>query len=210
MAKLIRRTVKESKGEHPTRALLVDLAVGQLENRLPEEITIDSIVAASGLTKGAIYHHFSDFGELIEAALVVRFTRFVDESIVSLTEMASSARSREEILAGMAAVTAATQRPDRKPIRFARAHVLTLASRNPRLAETLDAEQLRLTDALANLIASAQQRGWFSADFDPRAAAVMIQAYTLGRIVDDITTRPVDPAEWERLITRLIERVFAT
>jgi AcrR family transcriptional regulator len=209
MAQLIRTKAKEPKGEHPTRVMLIDLAVAQLEDRLPEEVTVDAIVTASGLTKGAVYHHFSDFSELIEIALVVRFARYVDASIAALSAVATSAGSREEVLAGMAVVTAETQRQDRKSIRFARAHVLTLASANQRLAEALDVEQLRLTDALTDLIAGAQQRGWFNGDFDPRAAAVLIQAYTLGRIVDDITTRPVDPVAWERLILRLIERVFA-
>lgn len=210
MARLIRTSAKEPQGEHPTRTMFIDVAVAQLEDRLPEEVTIESILENAGLTKGAIYHHFADFAELIETALVVRFARFVDESIASLTAMAFSAQSRDEVLAGMAAITAATQRPDRKDIRFARAHVLTLASGNPRLAEKLAAEQLRLTDALTDLIADAQQRGWFSADFDARAGAVLIQAYTLGRIVDDITTEPVDPKAWERLIARIIERVFAS
>lgn len=209
MAQLIRTKARESKGDHPTRALLIDLAVVELENHLPEEITVDAIVSASGLTKGAIYHHFTDFAELIEAALVLRFTRYVDESIASLTTVATSAQSRDEVLAAMAAITTDTQDPRRKSIRFARAHVLTLASSNPRLGAALSAEQLRLTDALTALIADAQAKGWFSSDFDARAGAVLIQAYTLGRIVDDITTQPVDPREWEKIIVRLIERVFA-
>lgn len=209
MAQLIRGKSKEPKGEHPTRTLLISLAVAELESRLPEEVTIDAIVSASGLTKGAIYHHFGDFSELVEAALVVRFARYVDESIATLTEVATSASSRQEMLASMAAITAVTQAPDRKAIRFARAHVLTLASGNPRLGAALAAEQLRLTDALTDLVAGAQDKGWFNSEFDARAAAVLIQAYTLGRIVDDITTRPVDPDSWDRLIVRLIERVFA-
>lgn len=209
MAQLIRGKTKEPTGEHPTRALLVDLAVAALENQLPEEVTVDAIATASGLTKGAIYHHFTDFAELIETALVVRFARYVDESIATLTEVATSARSRTDVLAGMAAITAATQDPSRRATRFARAHVLTLASGTPRLGAALAVEQLRLTDALAGLIADAQEKGWFNRDFDARAAAVLIQAYTLGRIVDDISTEPVDPDSWQRLIMRVIERVFA-
>lgn len=210
MARLIRSQARAPQGEHPTRTMFIDVAVAQLEDRLPEEVTIDSILNEAGLTKGALYHHFSDFAELVEIALVVRFALFVDESIASLTAMATSAQSRDEVLAGMAVITAETQRPDRKHIRFARAHVLTLASGNPRLAEKLAAEQLRLTNALTVLIADAQQRSWFSKDFDPQAGAVLIQAYTLGRIVDDITTAPVDPKAWEQLIARLIKRVFAS
>lgn len=208
MAYLVRPKATSPKGEHPTRAMFVELAVAELEDHLPEEVTIGPILAASGLTKGAFYHHFTDLADLVEAALVVRFTRYVDESIAALTAVAESVNSREEVLAAMAAITAQTQDPGRKSIRFARAHVLSLASRNQRLADALAAEQLRMTEALADLISTAQERGWFNKDVDPKAGAVLIQAYTLGRIVDDITTQPVDPAAWEQLIGRIIHLVF--
>jgi len=37
---------------------------------------------------------------------------------------------------------------------------------------------------------------------------VLIQAYTLGRIVDDIVEEPVDPAAWNELIMQVITRVL--
>jgi hypothetical protein len=38
---------------------------------------------------------------------------------------------------------------------------------------------------------------------------VLIQAYTLGRIVDDIVDEPVDPAAWNDLIMKVISQVLA-
>jgi hypothetical protein len=36
------------------------------------------------------------------------------------------------------------------------------------------------------------------------ATAVFIQAYTLGRVVDDISTEKVDPQKWNDLIGKII------
>jgi hypothetical protein len=37
---------------------------------------------------------------------------------------------------------------------------------------------------------------------------VFIQAYTLGRIVDDITTTQMNDADWEKLIGRIAREVL--
>ena len=200
---------KRPKPPHPTREMLVAICVDMLDDRQPEELLANEVLEAAGVTKGALYHHFADFAELVEVALVVRFARYVDDSIAAFEALTSACQSRDDLLGALALVTAEIQSPARREVRLARAHVLAIAGANPRLASTLAAEQGRLTTALAELIATAQQRGWFNSDFDPRAAAVLIQAYTLGRIVDDVADVPVDPAAWERLINRVIERVLA-
>jgi hypothetical protein len=44
--------------------------------------------------------------------------------------------------------------------------------------------------------------------FEARTGAVFIQAYTLGRIVDDITTTHMNDADWEKLIGRIAREVL--
>jgi AcrR family transcriptional regulator len=200
---------KPTKPPHPTKEMLIEVCVGLLESRQPEELLISEVLEAAGVTKGSLYHHFADFSELIENALVVRFARYVDDSVAALGNLAVVCATREDFLGALAVVTAETQNPERRDVRLARAHVLTIAGGNPRLADTLAAEQQRLTLALTELITLAQTRGWFNPDFDPKAAAVLIQAYTLGRIVDDVSNDPVDPAAWEHLINRVIKNVLA-
>jgi len=72
----------------------------------------------------------------------------------------------------------------------------------------LSIEQARLTKNYADLIEECQNKGWLSNDFSPQAAAVLIQAYTIGKIVDDVTTEPTDPAAWESLIMKIITKVL--
>ena len=200
---------KVVKPPHPTREMLVGICVEMLADRKPEDLVLSEVLEVAGVTKGALYHHFTDFSELVEAALLVRFSRFVDENVAVLARLAENCQSRDELLRALAVMTSETQDPARRNVRLGRARVLAIAGANPRLAESLAVEQTRLTSALADLMAVAQSRGWFNSDFDPKAAAILVQAYTLGRIVDDVSADPVDPAAWERIINRVIERVLA-
>ncbi len=92
--------------------------------------------------------------------------------------------------------------------RTGRARLLAYAEGRPRLMEKMACEQARLTRCYTRLFATAQDNGWFNRDFDPQAAAVFIQAYTIGKIVDDVTTEPMDPAAWNVLIMKIVDRVF--
>ena len=49
---------------HPTKSLLISTTVKLLGTRLPGEIAVDEILDASGISKGSLYHHFEDLGEL--------------------------------------------------------------------------------------------------------------------------------------------------
>jgi AcrR family transcriptional regulator len=207
MARARRRKVE--RPVHPTRLLLLDTTVGLLDQVPPEELTSDQVLAESGVSRGSLYHHFEDFPELIAAAQVVRFSRFVDRSIAALTDALERATDVGSFLVGLRQVTEATQAPERSDLRLERAGVIASAGSDERMRRMLGVEQARLTDALTELIHEAQERGLYRKDFDARACAVLIQAYTLGRIVDDIVDDPVDPDAWNDLIMKVISQVLA-
>ena len=87
--------------------------------------------------------------------------------------------------------------------------MLARSERNERFRKSLGDIQQQLTDSLTQAIKNAQDKGFVTTDFQPRTLAVFIQAYTLGKIVDDITTNPMDDQDWDRFITRIASRVFA-
>jgi len=203
------RRRKPAKAAHPTRELLLSTTVGLLEEFAPEELTSEQVLVVSGVSRGSLYHHFEDFPDLIAAAQVARFARFVDQSIEVLSSVLTQATDRASLLEGLRKVTEATQSPDRAPLRLERAGALAAAGSDERMRRMLAEEQARLTDALTDLVQQAQARGLYRQDFDARACAVLIQAYTLGRLVDDIVEEQVDPAAWNDLIMQVIIRVFA-
>ena len=194
---------------HPTRERLVMTVVTFLDDRDASRITVDEVLSESGISKGSLYHHFEDFSDLIEAALIRRFARTVDWSIASLTTAIVESRSREDLLKALRRVTEETQQADLRPVRAERLRAIGLATTSERFRAALDTEQQRLTSALADLWREAQDRGFFATEIDPYAAAVFIQAYTLGQAVNDVTETKMDVDAWVDMIDRITRLAFA-
>ncbi len=189
---------------HPTKARLIETAAALLETQFPESIQVDEILDKSGISKGSLYHHFEDLGELLEAAQVSRYAEWVDRSITLITPVLSNAKNRDDIIKGLKLATAYTQSSEYKTYRFARARALAKSETSPRFQNALGLEQERLTTALEDLVQEAKNKGLFKADLDARVAAVFIQSYTLGKIVDDIVPNPMVQENWDNFIVDML------
>ncbi len=196
------------RSQHPTRERLIAVTVDMLDDCGPGDISVDEVLGVSGISKGSLYHHFTDLADLVDEALAYRFAHYVDLTVASIVPIVTNSKTRDEMFAGIARVTVATQSPDSRPNRLERVQTVGRAARNPHLRQLLNFEQQRLNGALADLIHEGQNKSWISSDFDALAAAVLIQAYTLGRSLDDITEPHLDPEKWIQLINRLVEKTF--
>ncbi len=193
---------------HPTKEKLRNTALTLMKTMSVEAVTADQVLQHSGVSKGSLYHHYTDFPSLIEDCLAYEFSQSVDLTIDALTRILANSTSKEMVFAGLEKITQATQAPERRDFRLRRARILSHTENNARFTQVLAQQQQRLTAALTDLFRQCQLKGWMNTDFDPHAGAVLIQAYTLGKVVDDVTAEPMDPAQWNALITRLVERVF--
>lgn len=193
---------------HPTKQTLIDTVLGLLEKKSIEEIYSEEVLEISNISKGSLYHHFEDFSELLEFAMVARFAKWVDYSITTMNQILNAATSRDEMVAGLKQVTQHTQSAALQPQRFERVTTISHAVNNPRMRINLGIEQERLTEALSDLFREANERGWANKNLDPRTVGVLVQAYTLGKIVDDFTPQQMDPKAWEHLINEILEKVF--
>lgn len=193
---------------HPTKALLLETAVALIDERGPQGFTVDELLDTSGISKGSMYHHFEDFNDVIESAEVFRFARFVDEDIRAIVAVMRTVTSREEMFDRFRRITEVASSPMRASSRADRAMIIGLASRSPRLARALAAEQDRLTDALADIAREFQERGFLASHTDPRVIAVFVQAYSFGRAIDDIAATKVSPEGWNEMISRIVETIL--
>lgn len=196
------------KGLHPTKQALIDAVVKMMDSQNPSEINSDDVLERSGVSKGSLYHHFEDFSELIEYALVARFASFVDQSIYMLSQVSIHSKTKSEFVAGIREVTRVTQAPARSNLREERVTAISKAMLNPRMKEKLGQEQERLTQALADLFRESIERGWGNPAFDPRAIAVLVQAYTIGQIVDDFSPAHMKEEDWYTLIDAIASHIF--
>ncbi len=193
---------------HPTKQALISTVVTLLDSKGPEEINSDEVLEISGISKGSLYHHFQDFSELIEKALIFRFASFVDSSVEMLKKVITTSKSREELLTSLKHVTRVTQSPEMKSNRIERISAISSAMRTERMADALGVEQERLTQALADLYRESQERGWGDPKIDPRVVGVMVQSYTIGKVVDDFTPEHMDGEKWSAVIDEVLETVF--
>lgn len=197
-----------AKSSHPTRDRLIETMAELLDGSDPEHITADQVLTASGVSKGSLYHHFEDFEDLLEAALISRFSVNVDATIDGLAKILATVKSREELVSALREANAHDQAQSRAKFRLERARAAGLTYSSPRFHDALGIEQQRLTDAFTDLFIEAQNKGWMSADINPRAAAVFVQAYTVGRVVDDIAPEKVDPQAWVDLLMTVIDKAI--
>ena len=190
------------------RQAMLDAAERLLQQHTPSTITTTMILAEADVARGTLYHHFDSAGHLLESAMISIFSRHVTANILMLESVINESRNHDEFLAGLKHVTHISQSADRRPSRFARARLIVAAENNPRLARLLAKEQNRLTKAITKIFESAKNNGWIRADIPTAAAAVFIQAYTLGKIVDDLVATPVDSSDWDSLIGFFVERTL--
>ena len=156
-----------------------------------------------------MYHHFEDYAHLVEEVQVARFAAGMDQTLVAISRIGRDSRNKQEAVASFHALTAEMSAPNRSGLRLERARLLGASLANPRLKKRLAQEQVRLTDALTELVLLFQAKGWACPDLDPRAVAVLMQAYTLGKVVDDIVDQPMSETGWNQLINRVVDQVFA-
>lgn len=195
---------------HPTKRLLVETVMEILETKKPSDILADEVLEKSGVSKGSMYHHFEDLQELVESAQLSRYSKWIDASIEFMTTYVLGADSKENFVKSLRKLTELTQSMDRKGARAERARALAACFDNPRMAKAMGEETQRHTDALADIIHEVQNRGYVRSSEDPKAIAVFIMSYTLGKMVNDYNPTGVNDDVWVDLISSMAVRTFVT
>lgn len=195
---------------HPTRERLIDTAVEVIGEVGLDHFDINEVLRRAEVTSGALYHHFRDIPELLEQAMARRFPIGVHESIAMMRDAIDQATTIADFHANMQRTISASQDVANRARRAERAHYLALAFSNPSLRDLIAAEQREITAGMTDVMLELQRRGWLRPGLDPKAAAVFVQTYTLGRIIDDISDDPMDPAAWNQIIDTVMVKALSS
>jgi AcrR family transcriptional regulator len=192
---------------HPTATLLLETAVALLDTTAIDGVTIAKVLETSGVSYGSLYHHYSDISDLIEQAVVFRYTRgllnslAVVRSLLDSHDSADFRRRAEELIEQSIS-------PERRPNRLERVEIIGALHGRPRLVALLAQAQQDITNEQAEIYREFQRRGWIRSDADPVALSAFVQAMTVGRIVDDIALHPVDADRWYDVAIRAFRAVL--
>ena len=191
-----------------TRQNLIQATSELMDLHAIEDISASMILERAGASKSSMYHFFDDFGDLLDETYVVRFGENVRVSIVVIEKIIARSTTKEEFFVALDRLTASTQDRGLASLRFSRARELARSERNEKFQKSLGKLQQQLTDSLTSAFQTAQDKGFLNKDIEARTGAVFIQAYTLGRIVDDITENQMNDADWQKLIGRIAREVL--
>jgi AcrR family transcriptional regulator len=194
--------------QNETQLNLIQATSDLMDLHAIEDISAAMVLERSGASKSSMYHFFEDFSDLLEETYVVRFGENVKESITVIEKIIARSTTKEEFFVALDRLTASTQARENASLRFRRARKLARSERHEKFRKSLGELQQQLTDSLTLAFEQAQEKGFLNKDFEARTGAVFIQAYTLGRIVDDITTTQMNDADWEKLIGRIAREVL--
>ena len=196
------------QAEHPTKATLVECARRLITRVGVDALTVEMVLAESGVSKGSLYHHFKDFDALIETVQLRCFSEFVDEDISFLEAALGSATSRDELRTNLEAIVPLGHDPERAPHRIDRARILGSSGHRVDFTQALSREQERLRRRGEQLIAEAQAKGWVNRSLAPRALASFILGFTFGRVLDDVCEEHVSAGDWNDVVRQFMDRVL--
>ena len=189
---------------HKTKKALIDTVLKLMDGVPSTPVTMLDVLSSSGFTSGALYYHFDDFPDLIEHALVEIYSSYTTSGIAGLAEIISASSSVSEAKVAIANLIEARHGPSQAKLRAAVAWIAAQATFQPTLQAKLGPAQREMTEKISSTISAGQSKGLVKSDHDPFSLAVFIQAYALGRIVDDLAGSQMDVKKWNHLIKEMV------
>lgn len=168
---------RQERGER-TRGRILEAAAGAFAEGGYAATSLNAIVAASGLTKGAFYHHFDSKEELALAAFRYKQEQLVARSAAAITDAHDAPAALRALLCERAA--ALREDPASRAVLRLGAEFRALASPDP---EFVGFQELAI-EMFAELLRRGQDEGTIRRGLDPRATAELLFGAIVG--MDDV------------------------
>ena len=182
-----RRAVQQRAVE--TIDAVVDETIRVIETEGETAVRIASISAVTGVSYGAIYHHFHDRDGLIRAA---QFARLRNQPRLYTTPLAESFDQIQQgtddvagLIESIRNIARAIVNPERQKVRLVRVNVLAAAQTRPELHEAVVDLERRIMTEVRELVERAQQMGIVASDLDPLAVATYLEAVAFGVVLQE-------------------------
>jgi AcrR family transcriptional regulator len=185
---------------------LLEVVKGMIAEYGADGFTVEMVLAESGISRGSLYHHFEDFPDLVEEALLEINRTNVVTSIELVRREFERVSTKAEFLDAVGRVTRALHSPERFKARIDRVRMLAVCGDDERFRKRFGDDQTELVMSFTEVITDMQTRGIVRSDFDPKTLATFMNAYTLGIILNDVSSDPVSFEDWNVLVADVIER----
>lgn len=160
---------------------------------------VREVAEAAGASEPSVYHYFGSRAGLVEAAQVVRYGNALTVGLEHFAAAAEQCTTGDDFRRAIESSLLWSFGSDRAGHRSERLSVLGSALQRPALLEQIVLTQREITEVLASVLRSAQQRGWTRPDLEPTAAATWVIGGIMGRNLVEMDPDHFDGEEWDRV-----------
>lgn len=189
---------------------LIDATVAVLTKEGEAAVTIDRIMHETGLSRGAVYHHFDDRDSLVRAAQFDRLTQQPLGDIEALRAAIRAAQTPADFVVVVQLLAAAICDPARHAVRAVRAGAMAASAEHPDLSEALHGLETSIADSLAEVIREGQGRGFVTRSLDAAAIGALIESVAFGLLIVDFMDHAPDPEALAAAVTQAFLSFLAT
>ena len=176
--------------------------VKRLEDGGEAAVNIKDLSAETGISYGAIYHHFKDRDGLIRAAQFERLRQQPGGDLVALGAALDTQSDLVDFVLAIRAIAMSIADPQRAKVRLVRSSVISSSLNNPELRAALTELESGVMVELAALVTRAQELGIADPTLDPKAVAVFIEALSYGIVLMEFMKDPPSPDAVAELLFR--------
>lgn len=187
---------------------VVGFARAELTEHGPVGFNLDRVIAASGVSRGSIYHHFGSRAGVItavEAADLLRVYRTGNEVTRGVIEQATSGT---EIVDWLRTALEFGGAEDGRRTRSRRIATLAAAEQIPALREVIGEYQADGVAYYTETLGIARERGLIDPVVPLAGIANLIQSVLLGRALVDLLDDPEQDATWAETAVAAISAVL--
>lgn len=177
---LAERQAESGKALADTRTRILAAAAGIFAEYGYAGATLEQVAAAAGLTKGAVYWHFSGKSDLFLALCDLDLTQ-QEKLLPEQVQKVFTATDPVQALAALlqTQLECCGQGAGRPMLFFE----FVTSSREPAVREKLRATYARLFDVIGSVLKELQAGGYIKSDLDPHMLAITFQALINGSLL---------------------------
>lgn len=208
-----KRTAPKTKGVEPeksrrgtaTMAKLLAVTAKELDRVGLAKVDVESLLKKSKISKGSLYHHFGSKNGLLAAAAAQQFVTYLQSEGADFRTLIENCGSKKEFLKLVAGIMKITSLKKNREFRQKRVRAIAMSFNEKNLSKVIKAEQLVVTQYLAETFAIAQKRGWINPDIDLVALSYFFQGVFVGHVLLDITNEVEYNKQWSEIAFKALQ-----
>ena len=200
---------EKSRRGTATMTKLIAVTAKELDRVGLAKVDVESLLKKSKISKGSLYHHFGSKNGLLAAAAAQQFVTYLQSEGVAFRTLIENCGTKKDFLKLIAGVMKITSLKKNREFRQKRVRAIAMSFNEKNLSKVIKAEQLVVTQYLAETFAIAQKRGWIKPDIDLVALSYFFQGVFIGHILLDVTNQVEYDERWSEIAFKSLQPFLA-